>query len=117
MVADLGTELYYLASEGAGGYGVVVLERGERRWAAVFRNRALARRLARQAPDGVEVGTVPAGDPHAREDFLLACVQAGADRLLLDPPAEATDPDALPTHSVRDALAAVRSLRTGSACL
>ena len=117
MVADLTKDLYFLEAGGADRLGVVVLEQGGRPWAPAFSDRASARSMARRAPSGVEVGRSPAGDPRAREEFLLACLLAGAERLVVDPP-EGAAATALPAGtSVREALAYVRSLRTGTACL
>ena len=117
MVTDLAKDLYYLETGGAERLGVVALEKGAQRWVAVFSERAAARRLAKLAPPGVAVGVAPAGDPRAREEFLLACLQAGAEQLLLDPPADVEGASPSARTSVHDALAYVRSLRTGTACL
>lgn len=75
--------------------------------------------MAAVAPAGVRVTRAPAGDPRAREELLLACLANGAEVLAVDPgPAAAGGgPAAERVGSVRLALAAVRSRKTGTACL
>jgi hypothetical protein len=115
MVADVTSPLWFLEQGPPGQLGVVVLEGLEGRWAPVFSDRLVAERLCAAAPPGVRVGTAPAHDPRAREELLLACLQAGAEVTALDPAPGERRPHA--TSPVRPALAYVRSLRTGSACL
>lgn|GEM_PF-3910524 len=117
MVEDLSIDLFYLAHGPADRSGVVTLEGATGRWLPVFTGREAAQRLCRRAPAGVVVASAPANDPRAREELLLAGLQAGAEVLALDPePADGHLP-AHPLSSVRAALAYVRSLRTGTACL
>lgn len=115
MGDDLSADLYYLAGGPGDMPGVVVMEGHGRRWAPVFSDAIRASALAAAAPRGVRVACSPAGDPRAREELLLACLESGAEVLGLD----ATSPRQRPprTGSVRAALASVRSHRTGSACL
>ncbi len=116
MVEDLSIDLFYLALGPVDRSGVVVLEGRQGRWLPVFSSREAAQRLRDRAPAGVRVASAPANDPRAREEFLLASLQAGAEVVALDP-----DPEdggiTHPTTSVRSALAYVQSLRNGTACL
>jgi len=117
MVEDLSIGLFYLARGPSDRSGVVTLEGSAGRWLPLFTSREAARRLRRHAPAGVHVASAPANDPRAREELLLAALQAGAEVLALDPePADGQAPEH-PPASVRAALAYVRSLRTGTACL
>jgi hypothetical protein len=115
MLADLTRTLYFLEQGPPGQLGVVVLEGPDGRWAPVFSDRSAADRLRASAPPGVHLGAAPAHDPRAREELLLACLQAAAEVAGLDPAPGARTPRA--SSSVRAALADVRSLRTGTACL
>ena len=117
MVEDLSIDLFYLVEGPIGRSGVVVLEGRRGRWAPVFSSRDAAQRLRDQAPAGVRVASAPANDPRAREEFLLASLQAGAEVVALDPDPEGGGRIIRPPASVRSALAYVRSLRTGTACL
>lgn len=112
---DLTRDLYYLAAGSGDARGVVVVTGDDGSWAPVFSDAARARLVAAAAPRGVHVACSPAGDPRAREELLLACLDSGAEVLGVD----ASSAQQLPqrTASVRAALAAVRSHRTGSACL
>jgi hypothetical protein len=117
MVEDLSIDLFYLARGPSDRSGVVTVEGPAGRWLPVFTTRRAAQRLCRRAPAGVVVASAPADDPRAREELLLAGLQAGAEVLALDPgPADGPSPTH-PPASVRAALAYVRSLRTGTACL
>ena len=78
-------------------------------------NASSAQRLRDRAPAGVRVASAPANDPRAREEFLLASLQAGAEVVALDPDPEEGGRIIRPPASVRSALAYVRSLRTGTA--
>lgn len=115
MLQDLTTTLYFLEQGPPGQLGVVVLQGPDGRFAPVFSGQRGAERLRAAAPDGVRVGTAPAHDPRAREELLLACLQAGAEVAVLDPASDGSRPRAI--SRVREALAGVRSLRTGTACL
>ncbi len=117
MVEDLSIDLFYLARGPADRSGVVTLEGSAGRWLPLFTSRRAARRLCRRAPNGVYVASAPANDPRAREELLLAGLQAGAEVLTLDPEPAGGHAPAHPPASVRAALAYVRSLRTGTACL
>lgn len=117
MVEDLSIDLFYLTQGRADRSGVVVLEGRRGRWVPVFSSREAAQRLRGRAPAGVHVASAPANDPRAREEFLLASLQAGAEVLALDPDPADGRPFTGPPASVRSALAYVRSLRTGTACL
>ena len=118
MGDDLTRDVFYLTAGRRDSAGVVVLEGPEGRWAPLFSTRRRAAALAAVAPAGVRVAVAPAGDPRAREELLLACLDNGAEVLALDPERHAAGP-AAPRNagSVRLALAAVRSRRTGTACL
>lgn len=117
MVEDLARDVYYLVSGDDDAAGVVVLEAPGGRWAPLFSGREAALALAGEAPAGVQVARAPAGDPRAREELLAGCLASGAEVLALDPQPGA--PAGVPerARSVRLALAAVRSHRTGTACL
>lgn len=119
MGEDLTRDLYYLTVGRRHAGGVVVLDGPDGRWAPLFTSRAAATAMADAAPAGVRIGYAPAGDPRAREELLLACLESGAEVLAVDPgPATAgTGPVPARAGAVRAALAAVRSHRTGSACL
>lgn len=113
VVADLTRDVFYLAD--AGEAGVVVVEGPDARIAPLFSSRRSAAAFAGEAPAGVRVARAPAGDPRAREELLLACLESGAEVLALDPAPDSERP-ARPA-SVRLALAAVRSHRVALACL
>lgn len=117
MGDDLTRDLYYLTAGRDDAGGVVVLEGPNGRWAPLFTSRAAATAMAAAAPAGVRVAHAPAGDPRAREELLLACLENGAEVLALDAPAARAGEAPGRVGSVRLALAAVRSHRTGSACL
>lgn len=118
MGDDLTRDLYYLAG-GEDDAGVVVLGGRGGRWAPLFTAPQRAAALAGMAPPQVRVACAAAGDPRAREELLLACLDNGAEVLALDPDPAALAGTVAPARlgSVRLALAAVRSRRVGTACL